>query len=76
MGVSSRDKGGILRCFLLELPFREELVFKAFRDFVIAESRWFWKAKNKACCQYFNACAHCNSVKRSHVAEGGKVSKM
>ena len=45
MGVSSRDKDGILRCFLLELLFREELVFKAFRVFAIAESRWFWKAK-------------------------------
>ena len=39
MKVSSRDKGGILRHFLLELLFREELVFKAFRDFAIAESR-------------------------------------
>lgn len=39
----------ILKCFLhfciLELLLREELVFKAFRDFAIAESRWFWKAQ-------------------------------
>lgn len=47
MGVSSRDKGE--RGFLMEFLFREEHVFKAFRDFAVAVSRWFWKAKGKAC---------------------------
>lgn len=73
MDVSSRDKGE--RCFLMEFFFREEQVFKAFRDFPVAESRLFWKAKDKACWQYFNARAHCNSVKKSHVTEGKKVSE-